>query len=419
MSFLDSAKTGTSLARVAKSFAAFLHDEAKPAEAIHGLIGETRLCLVTTPHGLAALEHGWRELESQGDRKAGVFQSYAWISNWCRVYVETGRSAELCIVAGFRGTRLVFALPLMRKRRFGVGILTWLTDPFGQYGDILLAEGECAQVWISQSLRLLRRLKGSHLIRLRHVRADALAASSLRSDFQDARSNDAAPVLDLTAYADEAAYDARYTSAQRKRRKKIRKSLEEIGPLRFEELPPGAASDAAIEAALAEKNKWLGMRGRHNRVLKCPSHAAFLKSLSRHAGFRFALTELSAGGRPISWEIGFEYGGTHFGYITSHKVELTDLSPGRLHMDLSQRQALKSGMQRFDLMVPNDEHKESWSSSKVATADYFLALSARGRLFGIAYLRAARPLARKAYYAAPDWLLRLVSRPMTRPVASS
>jgi CelD/BcsL family acetyltransferase involved in cellulose biosynthesis len=45
------------------------------------------------------------------------------------------------------------------------------------------------------------------------------------------------------------------------------------------------------------------------------------------------VTELRAGDRPVSWEISFRYGGTHFAYITSHACDLTDLSPGRLHFD--------------------------------------------------------------------------------------
>jgi CelD/BcsL family acetyltransferase involved in cellulose biosynthesis len=131
------------------------------------------------------------------------------------------------------------------------------------------------------------------------------------------------------------------------------------------------------------------------------------------------VTQMSAGDKPVSWEIGFNYQGTHYGYITSHRVDLTDLSPGRLHMDMSQRRSLNQGHKRFDLMVPNDEHKESWSSLKVSTADYFHAMSPVGWVFGLAYLRTVRPLVRKAYYASPAWLLRLANNPRTRETASS
>jgi CelD/BcsL family acetyltransferase involved in cellulose biosynthesis len=409
------------VAKLSEKFQAFLMDTALEAAARPFLPVEGRLSLVTTLPGLQALEHQWQSLEHSRSSVAGAFQSFAWVSEWAKIYVGEHRSAELCIITGYAGARLVFVLPLMKVRQAGVFVVKWMTDPFGQYGDILLAEGECPKTWMSQALHLLGKLKNIDVIRLRHVRADASAAPALRHYFQDARAHDAAPALDLSGFANEAAFDSRYTSAQRKRRKKIRKSLEQFGPVEFSVLPAGSDCYQSIALAVEEKNKWLAERGRHNRVLKCPAHVAFLKALSQRQPSEFAciVTELKAGGRPISWEIGFNYHGTHYAYITSHRVDLTDLSPGRLHMDLSQRENLKQGQKRFDLMVPNDEHKESWSSLKVTTADYFRAMSPVGWLFGLAYLRTLRPLVRKAYYASPAWLLRLANNPKTRETASS
>jgi CelD/BcsL family acetyltransferase involved in cellulose biosynthesis len=95
--------------------------------------------------------------------------------------------------------------------------------------------------------------------------------------------------------------------------------------------------------------------------------------------------------------------------VNSH----TDLSPGRLHMDLSQRQALADGMTRFDLMVPYDPHKESWSSGQVMTRDYYLPMTLKGKIYGALYLRYLRPTLRKIYYKLPSSILRTM-RPLTR-----
>jgi CelD/BcsL family acetyltransferase involved in cellulose biosynthesis len=418
---LDGIMRAVAVAKLTEKFQAFLMDSATDAVPHHRLPHEGRLSLVTTVHGLLALERPWQALEQSAPSVAGVFQSFAWVSEWAKIYVGEHRSAELCVITGYAGARLVFVLPLMKVRQAGVMVVKWLTDPFGQYGDILLAEGECPKAWMSQALHLLGKLRNIDVIRLRHVREDAKAGPALKHYFQDARANDAAPALDLSPFADEAAFDARYTSAQRKRRKKIRKSLEQFGPVDFNALPSGSGCAKAIALAVEEKNKWLAERGRHNRVLKCPAHVAFLKALTQRPSgeFQCVVTQMSAGDKPVSWEIGFNYQGTHYGYITSHRVDLTDLSPGRLHMDMSQRRSLNQGHKRFDLMVPNDEHKESWSSLKVSTADYFHAMSPVGWVFGLAYLRTVRPLVRKAYYASPAWLLRLANNPRTRETASS
>ena len=77
-------------------------------------------------------------------------------------------------------------------------------------------------------------------------------------------------------------------------------------------------------------------------------------------------------------------------------------------MDLSQRHCIRQGLKRFDLMVPNDQHKQSWSSDFAETADYYLPMTAIGRLYGKAYLRTVRPVVRRLYYRMPIWALKIV-----------
>ncbi len=379
-------------------------------EVIHAFPYGGHLSIVTTLRSLSALEAQWLELEQSCKSPPSVFQSYAWVSSWARTYLSNNSSAELCIITGYQEARLVFVMPMMKERRGLVTVLRWLTEPFGQYGDALIAAGQNSASWLANAIAAVQRLKGIDLVRLRHVRADANIASFCRNQMLDARLAEEAPYLDLTQYKDEDAYDARYTSTQRKRRKKIKKGLEELGPVEFQILPNGTLSDAAIAEAIAEKNRWLDERGRQNRILKCPAHLKFLIKLSRvpNSGVEMVTSELRAGGKPVSWEIGFNFHGTHFAYITSHVNSLTDLSPGRLHMDLSQRHCIKQGLKRFDLMVPNDQHKESWSSAFVETADFYVPLTVSGRIYGKLYLRTLRPIVRSVYYRTPTWVLKIV-----------
>ncbi len=365
--------------------------------------------LTTTLQGLMALEPHWLKLEKQCATAPSIFQSYAWVSNWAKTYITENSSHELCIITGFQNERLVFVLPLMKQKLGPITILRWLTEPYGQYGDALIAANQNSKAWFSNALVFIQNLKNIDVIRLRHVRADAAIADTCRQSFTDARHDEKAPYLDLTQYDSDESYEARYSSTQRKRRKKIRKELEQLGPIEFEVIPNGVLGDAAINQSFVEKNLWLEERGRQNRVMKCPSHAGFLKDISRSrtSNVDVVISQLSAGGKPVSWEIGFNFQGCHFAYITSHVNTMTDLSPGRLHMDQSQRNCIKHGLQKFDLMVPHDHHKESWSSGLVETSDHYLPLSLRGRLYGKLYLRTLRPVLRHIYYKSPPWLLKL------------
>ena len=392
--------------------AAHMTDQAVPAP--HALPVGASMSTVSGLAGLMELEPQWRALE-QVSPASSVFQTFDWLTCWAKIYANGPQSPGLCIITGHQDGQLVFAWPLMKVRVGPLTVLRWMAEPLSQYGDILIASGQCPKVWMEQALDLVLSLRGIDAIRLRHVRADATVAPVLQMRFRDTGMTELAPWLDLTQFADEAAYDARYSSSQRKRRKKIRKSLEDdIGPVQFDMLGAGPDADRAITEAIAEKCQWLDERGRQNRALCETQTADFLKLLSRASGgsTQLVTSRLAAGGRAISWEIGLRFRGTHFGFVTSHVTALTDYSPGRLHMDLSQRLALKNGMKAFDLMVPNDAHKESWSSAKVETRDYHLPVSALGRLYGIGYLETARPLLRKAYYGMPPRLLRLL-KPIT------
>ena len=373
------------------------------------------LTLITSPSHLGALAEQWHELEQFASVTPTVFQSFTWVKNWSDHYAQPDCQHEIHIVAGFVKNKLVFVLPLMKSCHLGVSTLNWVTDPLGQYGDVLCAKDQNLTKWMSASLRFIGRLKGIDIIRLRHVRQNSAVESFASKHFTDAKLHEQAPYLDLTPFKSDADYDARYNSQQRKRRKKIRSKLEEIGAVEFKTLALGSTNDHAMAEAIREKNEWLSERGRFNRVMGCPQHVRFLKSLSRSTAddFEFVTTELSAGGKPVSWEIGINYKGTHFAYITSHVNALTDLSPGRLHMDLSQRLALSFGLERFDLMVPNDNHKESWCSAKIDTKDYFYATSWRGKLYGHFYLSMLRPAIRDAYYKLPQRILKLL-QPVTR-----
>jgi CelD/BcsL family acetyltransferase involved in cellulose biosynthesis len=365
------------------------------------------LALVSSPAGLAALAKEWKQLEEMAGNPLIVFQSHDWLSAWSDVYAASG-NAEPLIVTGYSGGKLVFAMPLVRTVRKGIRMARWLSDPFAQYGDIVLAKGYCPRQWVAAAVAYLKQLKGIDLLWLRYVRNDSALQPYAEANMRKAQLSEKAAWLDFTQYTDEAAYDARYTSQQRKRRKKIRKELETMGTVEFARLPPGPASALALNQAFAEKNAWLEERARQNRVIGCPMHQAFLKRLqSANNGLEVVVSELTAGGKPLSWEVGLRYRARHFAYITSHVNALTDLSPARLHMDLSQRMALRDGMKAFDLMIPYDPHKESWSSATMGTEDYYLPLNLKGRAFGRAYLETLRPFLRKAYYAAPENLRRI------------
>jgi CelD/BcsL family acetyltransferase involved in cellulose biosynthesis len=347
-----------------------------------------------------ALKPQWLALEDDAARPLAVFQSFGWLAGWAATYRPGNHRQAVSVFAGYRNDRLVFAMALMQKKRGGICELRWLSEPLAQYGDVLAARGEDPAFWIEHVLADVVRQHHADVVRLRHVRDDAVASPYLRSRFRSARLNEGAPHMDLTQFDSEDDYERRYSKEQRKRRKKIRRCLEELGEVVFTPDESAGARGAVIDDAVRHKRTWLKERRLFSPGLACPRIGEFLKNLDRECSgdFRVVMSALRAGGRPVSWEVGLRYRGRHFGYITAHDNALTDLSPARLHMDLSQRQALKDGCNVFDLMVPNDPHKESWASAVTPVEDYYLPVTLAGRLYGEIYLARVRPLIRRLYY---------------------
>ena len=369
------------------------------------------LSLVTTLRSVAHLKQDWRALEDECDIQPTIFQSYDWVQSWCEIYAQPDSKREIQFVIGRRANRVVFIWPLMRERQHGVSVLKWASHPIGQYGDLLVAAFEDTAEWISAATQYLKVNRSADILHLRHVRKTSNFAPYAQLHWNDGRLFEQAPAMDLTQFKSDEDYSARYDAQQRKRRKKTFRKLEELGQLTTKIATENEAP-AALALAVSEKLKWLETRGRFNQVLSCSRHNELLEKLIANpdAKMRVKILQISLGDQPSAWEIGFEWNGIHYGYLTSHLDGLTDLGVGRLTLDIAQRQALKSGLREYDLMVPYDQHKESFSSHKEPVNDWFLPLSSKGSLYGTFYLRLTRPTLREIYRRLPPPVLRVLKR---------
>jgi CelD/BcsL family acetyltransferase involved in cellulose biosynthesis len=371
---------------------------------------QSYLTQATSLKSLSRLETGWRELENSSHVPATVFQSFDWIKTWCETYAQPESDTRIVVVTGYTDNRLVFILPLMIDSVLGLTRASWLSQPIAQYGDILCHKNEDPIRWMRHSLDYLKDTSAIDILHLRHVRQTSNLYPFAATAMGDGKLNERAPYLDLTAFQTDAEYDARYDSRQRKHRKKVRKALEEIGPINFDQLHDQDEIGSALDYAVAQKRTWLKQRGRFNRTMTCPQHNKFLKALSRfdESGATLQVTQMSAGEQRVSWEASFLFRGVQYCYLTAHQTGFTDKSPGRLHFDLSQRRSLASGVKVYDLMVPYDPYKESWSSAMEPVNDYYLALSKRGALIGNTYFGTLRPILRNLYAKLPVRVLRVL-----------
>lgn len=365
---------------------------------------EISVSRISSLEEMASIAADWRSLEDEVDQSSLIFQSFDWCYTWAETFLGTCQHKKLCILVARANNRVIAIVPTMIDNISGLRCLCWLTQPYGQYGDILCAPQFQTPQTSDALLAGLKSQDDIDLVHLRHVREGGFASAFAQQHLSESGYYETAPFMDLAQYADEKSYQARYNKTQRRRRKKIANTIEQFGEISFTKHSKGETFDQLSELLLKFKQSWIAERGLHTSALRSSMMTAFIKALSQREGsyVETALTELKAGDLSISQELGLRYKGRHCAFITAHDPEHTNLSPGRLHMDHSQRLALADKITTFDLMVPGDAYKASWSSGVVKVSDYAMPLTWRGNIHYRIYIRFLRPIMRFIYLRSPD-----------------
>lgn len=356
-----------------------------------------------TMAGLYTLEKEWRALEQRAEDGRNAFQNFDWCVCWSETFINDQHLADLHIVTVRDKDRLVLVWPLMMTCVGPVCVLRWLSDPYGQYGDVLVDPDYAHTDVFDAAWQHIHVTSKADALRLRHVRQDSRIHDYLLERCGIADEPQMAPALDMHLIRDEPAYDARYTKEQRRRRRRIRAALQKRGELQFQISSLHEALCNSAGLAIEHKREWLRQRGLYSEPLNNDGLEDFLLRLARRCGDSLHLvsSRIKVGGQAISHQIGLRYFGRHLCYLTSHDHRFTDLSPARLHMDFAQRAAIGVKTQVFDLMVPGDAYKKAWSNGEVQVCDFYSASSLKGKLFANAYLSILRPLVRRVYHAMP------------------
>lgn len=366
-----------------------------------------RIEVVTTALELQRLSSAWLALE-RGAAARTVFQTFHWCDAWYRRYAQGRDGVRLHVVVGRRDGRAVMVWPLMATRHGGVWILKFLSDPFAQYGDILVDGAEEPEVWIDAAWSAIAADASIDGVSLRHVRTDTCLHRLLAQRCGTPVERNVAPYLDLTGFGDAAAYHAALSRNQRAKRSKLRKRLERHGEIAFAVYREGPQFAAAIARALDFKREWLATRGYRTDVLLEPGFTEFVTELGRGdtEGMTAAAGVLSRDGTPLSVDVGIHFKGEYFGYLIVQDQLLLDESPAKLHLDLLQKWTVEHGFGRFDLMAPDAPYKMHWANATVAVDDFALATTLEGRLYCSLYLKTLRPHVKRLYHALPMRLRR-------------
>ncbi|MEO1283063.1 MAG: GNAT family N-acetyltransferase [Pseudomonadota bacterium] len=364
------------------------------------------LRMIDTIEELDRHELAWRELFEIHASTHQMFQSFAWTRTWATYYLNQRRfdALALAIVVVWSGNRLVLVLPLAVYRFSGLRILRCLGAPVSQYGDALVDRTVVDDVTVCRALSLAIEQTQCDVVDLRKVRHDAEIRPALEALGAVVVHRAQAPFVDLAQAVDREGYWKWFSGQARKQRRKRRRQLAEIGPLKFATLEAGCC--AAIEArqAIAMKRKALSASGRLSLIVHDDRFEQFFVDLARvcDRGAQVRVSILSCGDHVIAREIGIVCKRGYAAHVGVFDPEYARFAPGRLQIDDKIEHCLEEGLLTFDFLAPEDDYKWEFADAAVPVLDYALVVTTRGAMFDRLVVRGALPLVRSMKNVLPS-----------------
>jgi CelD/BcsL family acetyltransferase involved in cellulose biosynthesis len=331
---------------------------------------------------LAAIEAEWRALEQDGD--CTPFQSFAWLSAWQR-HVGARIGTKPAIIAGRRGSELMFILPLAVERGTLTRRLTFLGQDLCDYNAPLIARDfarvmtgeQFAALW-GEALALIQARAGlrhdmvvlAKMPRVIGTQANPMLALETRLHPSGA--------YEATLGADwEAFYNAKRSSSTRRRDRTKLKKLGELGTVRFVELSDDAVA-ATFDALIAQKSKAFARMGVPNMFAR-PGYPEFFRDLALGSRALVHISRLDVGDTWAAINLGLTFGDCYYHILASYDDgEVSRFGPGAAHLRELMHYAIRRGCRRFDFTVGDEPYKREWCETEQQLFDHSSATTLRG-----------------------------------------
>jgi CelD/BcsL family acetyltransferase involved in cellulose biosynthesis len=314
--------------------------------------GALSLDTISSESSFAALADDWDNLVRPRPRPS-PYLLHRWLVEWWRHYGEGG---ELAVHVAYRDGKLVAALPLcVRRRRYGLRTLSFLGGETSCLADLLVADGEGAEVEAALVERAVSSrydfadlsglAGGSRLV-------EALGGSGLtlieRSE---------APVLDLSEGWD-AVYRSKVSSKKRNHHRRRRRQLGELGRVEVELARTPAELEQALEDAFAlHLLRWEGR----------PDGSGFVTQVGRrfeHAAARALaplgvprIVTLKIDGRPVAFHYYLVLEGRMYVHRIAFDPAFGRFSPGVINTLDAIEAAAEEGVTRVEFLGGAERYK--------------------------------------------------------------
>lgn len=311
-----------------------------------------RLETISSEAGLESLSSEWDELV-RAMRRPSPFLLHGWLSELWRHY---GDGAGLEVHVARRDGRLVGAVPLCRRHRFGLEVTEFVGGTRAPLSDLLLAPGETDAT--AARLAGCAREAGADFADLFGLPGSSRLAAELPAGSLSLVERLEAPVLDLGAGWD-AVYRSRLSKKARSERRRHRRRLEGEGTVEVsvaktpEDLGP-ALDDAFRLHAL----RWAGRRDSSGfgTPVGQQFHRAAVLRVAEHDVAR--LVTLTVDGQAISFALYLQLERRLYGVGMAFDPAFARFSPGIETLYCALEAAAREGVRRVEFLGAAGPHKE-------------------------------------------------------------
>ncbi len=307
------------------------------------------LATLTRAEELEGLEDEWDALVRAMPRPT-PFLLHAWLVPWLRHY---GDGAELAIHVARRNGRLVAALPLIVRRRFGLRIARFVGGRQSALADLLLAPDEP----FSTAGAIADRISSSaDLVDLYGLPTESRLAQVGGSSLEVLPRVEA-PVLDLDPDW-ETVYRSKTGSKKRNLHKRRRRQLAELGRLEVVVArSPDELGDALEDAFRLHELRWNGRPDGSGFVTAqgIPFHREAVRALAKLDVPRIVLLRLD--GRAIAFHYYLAFEGTMYVHRLAFDPAYSRNSPGLVNTLDTIEAASDEGLKRVEFLGGGERYK--------------------------------------------------------------
>jgi CelD/BcsL family acetyltransferase involved in cellulose biosynthesis len=350
---------------------------------------------LTVHDDLAAVEADWRAFEHSAD--CTVFQAFDWLETWYR-HLGQRNGVTPAIVIGRRADGgMLFLLPLAVLPGV-VRRLAFLGSELCDYNAPLLAPDFPEQVTRETFLALWQEIRalvmGCHrhdLIELTKMPDMVGTQRNPMLALEVGLNPSGAHLTELAGSWDDF-YQAKRSSATRRRDRTKRKRLGEFGEVAFVTPAQPDEITRTFETLIAQKSKAFARMGVTNIFAREGCRAFYLDLATNPRTRQLThVSRLDVGAIPAAVNLGLTFRGTYYHILASYDDgEVSRYGPGAAHLRDLLSHAIALGCTRFDFTIGDERYKLEWSDSRVDLYDHVEGATARGSALAVLILTRRR-----------------------------